>query len=83
MTDIGTSSYTILTQIAAEMLSLPMERVRMALALEASGEIVPGAMSKQFSQQAYGAHFAEVGVNIDTGEIRVRRLLGVLPPGIS
>ena len=51
------------------------------LGMEASGEIVPGAMAKQFSQQAYGAHFAEVGVNIDTGEIRVRRLLGVFAAG--
>ena len=150
MTDIGTGSYTVFTQIAAEMMGLPIERVRMALGdsdfpatpgsggswgaasagsglfdactnlrdklatklginvanatfangsisgsgksemlgtlagtlgMQASGEIVPGAMAKQFSQQAYGAHFAEVGVNIDTGEIRVRRLLGVFAAG--
>src|SRR5258707_1727555 len=31
MTDIGTGSYTILTQIAAEMLGLPPERVRVEL----------------------------------------------------
>ena len=31
MTDIGTGSYTILTQIAAEMLGLPPERIRMEL----------------------------------------------------
>src|SRR6202023_1649187 len=31
MTDIGTGTYTILAQIAAEMLGLPMERVRVAL----------------------------------------------------
>ena len=150
MTDIGTGSYTVLTQIAAEMMGLPIERVRMelgdsnypatpgsggswgaassgsglfdactnlraklatklgvniteatfangsisgagksealgalvgTLGVEASGEILPGAMAKQFSQQAYGAHFAEVAVNIDTGEIRVRRLLGVFAAG--
>ncbi len=150
MTDIGTGSYTVLTQIAAEMMGLPIERVRMqlgdsnfpatpgsggswgaassgsglfdactnlrtklasrmginiadasfangsvssagktetlgalagTLGIEASGEILPGAMAKQFSQQAYGAHFAEVAVNIDTGEIRVRRLLGVFAAG--
>ena len=150
MTDIGTGSYTVLTQIAAEMLGLPIERVRMelgdsnfpatpgsggswgaassgsglfdactnlraklaarlgintadasfgggsvsgggktetlgslagTLGIEASGEIVPGTMAKQFSQQAYGAHFAEVGVDMDTGEIRVRRLLGVFAAG--
>src|SRR5260370_4586190 len=32
MTDIGTGTYTILTQIAAEMLGLPTERVRVELA---------------------------------------------------
>ena len=31
MTDIGTGSYTILTQIAAEMLGVPMDRITMAL----------------------------------------------------
>ena len=150
MTDIGTGSYTVFSQIAAEMLGLPIERVHMqlgdsdlpdtpgsggswgaasagsglfdactnlraqlarklgvpvadavfeggrvagagrsdslgalagTLGLEASGEIKPGAMAKQFSQQAYGAHFAEVGVNMDTGEIRLRRMLGVFAAG--
>ena len=150
MTDIGTGSYTVLSQIAAEMLGLPMAKVRMQLGdsnfpatpgsggswgaassgsglfdactnlrmklatrlgisaadatfangsvtgagkseslgslagtmgVEASGEILPGAMAKQFSQQAYGAHFAEVAVNMDTGETRVRRLLGVFAAG--
>ena len=150
MTDIGTGSYTVFTQIAAEMMGLPIERVRMelgdsdfpatpgsggswgaasagsglfdactnlrdklatklgikppdatfangnisgagkseslgtlagTLGMQASGEIKPGAMAKQFSQQAYGAHFAEAAVSIDTGEIRVRRLLGVFAAG--
>ena len=150
MTDIGTGSYTVFTQIAAEMLGLPIERVRIelgdsdfpetpgsggswgaasagsglfdacshlrealaaklgipvadavfadgrvsgagrgetlgalagTLGLQASGEIAPGSMSKAFSQQAYGAHFAEVAVDIDTGEIRLRRMLGVFAAG--
>ena len=150
MTDIGTGSYTVFTQIAAEMLGLPIEKVRMqlgdsdlpetpgsggswgaasagsglfdactnlrdklarqlgvatadatfadgrvsgqgrsetlgalagTLALEASGEIQPGDLAKRYSQQAYGAHFAEVAVNIDTGEIRLRRMLGVFAAG--
>ncbi len=150
MTDIGTGSYTIFTQVAAEMLGLPIDKVRVELGdsalpatpgsggswgaasagsglfdactslraklarklgvpvadatfqggrvsaggrsdslgalagplgLEATGEIKPGSMSKAYSQQAYGAHFAEVGVNIDTGEIRLRRMLGVFAAG--
>jgi xanthine dehydrogenase YagR molybdenum-binding subunit len=149
MTDIGTGTYTILAQIAAEMLGLPMERVRVELGdthfpeaagsggsfgagssgsalfeacnslreklaqkagidpvtarfangsvasgeqsvkltdlvgggIEADGEIQPGRNNKDFSQQSYGAHFAEVGVDADTGEVRVRRMLGVFAAG--
>src|SRR6267154_2779860 len=149
MTDIGTGTYTILAQIAAEMLGLPTERVRVELGdtsfpeaagsggsfgacssgsalfeacnalreklarsagmdpatarfadgsiasgeqsrkltdlvgagMDADGEIQPGRNNKDFSQQSYGAHFAEVGVDMDTGELRVRRMLGVFTAG--
>ena len=149
MTDIGTGTYTILTQIAAEMLGLPPRQIRVELGdtdlpfasgsggsfgaassgsalfdactslreklaraagmdpdaasfangrieaagqskpltslvgagLEADGSIVPGKTLKDFSQQSYGAHFAEVGVDMDTGEIRLRRMLGVFTAG--
>ncbi len=36
---------------------------------------------KRYSQQSYGAHFAEVGVDADTGEVRLRRMLGVFAAG--
>ena len=36
---------------------------------------------KKYSQYAYGAHFAEVGVDADTGEVRLRRMLGVFAAG--
>jgi xanthine dehydrogenase YagR molybdenum-binding subunit len=49
--------------------------------MEATGEIVPGKQEKQFTQASYGAHFAEVGVNAVTGEVRVRRMLGVFAAG--
>jgi xanthine dehydrogenase YagR molybdenum-binding subunit len=149
MTDIGTGTYTILAQIAAEMLGLPTERVRVELGdtnfpqaagsggswgagssgsalfdacnalreklsraagmdpatarfadgsigsgeqskrltdlvgagMDADGEIQPGRNNKDFSQQSYGAHFAEVGVDEDTGEVRLRRMLGVFTAG--
>ncbi|CAN5687791.1 xanthine dehydrogenase family protein molybdopterin-binding subunit [soil metagenome] len=150
MTDIGTGSYTVFTQIAAEMLGIAPEQVRMelgdsdfpktpgsggswgaasagsglfdactqlreklahklgievsqatfadgrisgagradrigalagTLGLEATGEIQPGDMAKKYSQQAYGAHFAEVAVDMDTGEVRLRRMLGVFAAG--
>jgi xanthine dehydrogenase YagR molybdenum-binding subunit len=150
MTDIGTGSYTVLTQIAAEMLGLPPERVAMQLGdsdfpptagsggstgaasagsalydacehlrrklaqsagidpaharfedgkitdghktatlavlaggrgIEAEGEVKPGSLAEQYSQQAYGAHFCEVAVDTDSGEVRVRRMLGVFAAG--
>ncbi|MGI3903940.1 MAG: molybdopterin cofactor-binding domain-containing protein [Janthinobacterium lividum] len=150
MTDIGTGSYTILTQIGGELLGLPPESVRTELGdtdfpmssgsggsfgagsagsalydacmtmrqklllaagmveegavfrdgritqgnrsvtlaslagpggIEAEGGIQPGDMNKLYSQQSYGAHFAEVGVDVDTGEIRLRRMLGVFTAG--
>src|SRR3979411_439690 len=149
MTDIGTGTYTILAQIAAEMLGLPMERIRAEpgdtnfpqaagsggswgagssgsalfeacnalreklarsagmdpkTARFASGSIAsgeqsrkltdlvggggdaeggnpPGRTGKDFSQTSYGAHFAQVGVDMDTGEVRLRRMLGVFTAG--
>ena len=40
-----------------------------------------GDLSKRFAIQTFGAHFAEVGVNAFTGEIRVRRMLAVCAAG--
>ncbi|NML46693.1 xanthine dehydrogenase family protein molybdopterin-binding subunit [Ramlibacter sp. G-1-2-2] len=150
MTDIGTGSYTVFTQVAAEMLGLPPAQVSMQLGdsdfpetagsggsfgaasagsalydacdklrtklaqsagidpaqarfadgkitgcgktatlatlagasgIEADGEIQPGDMMKKYSQQAYGAFFAEVAVDTESGEVRVRRMLGVFAAG--
>jgi xanthine dehydrogenase YagR molybdenum-binding subunit len=154
MTDIGTGTYTIYAQIAAESLGVPVEQVtveigdsnlppspgsggswgagcsgsaiyyacnalreRMAKALglsgpsqlaikdamvvagerklalaafmkqyapqglDAEGEINPGKEMEDYSQNAYGACFAEVGVNLDSGEPRLRRMLGVFEAG--
>ena len=129
MTDIGTGTYTILTQVAAEALALPLEQVRVDLGkseyptsfgsggswgaastsvavhracqvllaklqalggrvppegLEADGEIVGMWQEPNygaFSIHSYGAHFAEVGVDADTAEIRLRRMLGVFAVG--
>lgn len=150
MTDIGTGSYTIFTQITADMLGLPVERVTVMLGdtdfpetagsggsfgaasagsalyaacdlmraelaaragldpaqatlrggritagsvsrslaelaasgpLDVVGEIKPGRIVQDTSQQSYGAQFAEVGVDADTGEIRLRRMLSVCAAG--
>ncbi|MBC7453208.1 MAG: xanthine dehydrogenase family protein molybdopterin-binding subunit, partial [Massilia sp.] len=150
MTDIGTGSYTIIAQTAAEMLGVPIEQVvvrlgdsnfpvsagsggqwgansatagvyaacvklREAIAsklglpageaafadgLVRSGtrsvplrqaaqeaDIVAedtmeyGDLDKKFQQSTFGAHFVEVGVDIATGETRVRRMLAVCAAG--
>ncbi|WP_351222602.1 xanthine dehydrogenase family protein molybdopterin-binding subunit [Streptomyces sp. NPDC002133] len=165
MTDIGTGTYTILTQVAAEGLGLPPDRVRVELgrselptswgsggswgaagsstavhraclalrekllvaargdtrsplhgldpadAVFSDGDVGIGGASEALSEivarnhpdgveaeggirfmvddpnytdysiNTYGAHFAEVGVDADTAEIRLRRMLGVFSVG--
>ncbi len=128
MTDIGTGTYTIITQVAADALGIPASRVSVHLgssdfpessgsggswgagnssiavhaacvalreklktlsAIPAEGVDAEGETLfmekdpnyKAYSINTYGAHFAEVGVDAVTGEIRVRRMLGVFSPG--
>jgi xanthine dehydrogenase YagR molybdenum-binding subunit len=150
MTDIGTGTYTILTQVAGEMLGLPMDRVEVRLGdtnmpssggsggswgaastassvalacqtiiaelakrmdarpdelalqdgyatarnrrvpiadllsgadLEAAGIIKQGKNNETNSQWTWGAQFAEVAVSSVTGEVRLRRMLGVFDCG--
>jgi xanthine dehydrogenase YagR molybdenum-binding subunit len=119
MTDIGTGSYTILTQIAAETMELPIDRVTVRLGdtrfpptagsggsfgaatsgaavlaacqklkaglasgmTEAEGSVTPASLDQAYSHAGFGAHFAEVGVDRDTGEVRLRRMLGVFAAG--
>jgi xanthine dehydrogenase YagR molybdenum-binding subunit len=150
MTDIGTGSYTIIAQTAAEMMGLPLDRVTVHLgdssfpvsagsggqwgannstagvyaacvklremiaqklgfnsaeAEFSDGEVragnrgVPlaeaardgslsvedaieyGDLHKKYQQSTFGAHFVEVGVDIATAEIRVRRMLAVCAAG--
>jgi xanthine dehydrogenase YagR molybdenum-binding subunit len=165
MTDIGTGTYTVLAQVAAERLGLPIGQVRVELGrsdlpatwgsggswgasssaiavyracealrenlqaiarndsnsplyasgnagmLFAEGRLAAGPRSQSLSDlltrnhpqgleaegantpmwedpnfgnhsiHTFGAHFAEVGVDADTGEIRLRQILGVFSPG--
>jgi xanthine dehydrogenase YagR molybdenum-binding subunit len=126
-TDIGTGAWTVLTQIAADALEVPPERVQLEIGdsalpkaglaggsaataswgwaifnaasalrarlhkeyggiipaegLEASGAFDTNPEAQQFSMHAFGAQFAEVRVHVDTGEVRVPRLLGVFAAG--
>jgi xanthine dehydrogenase YagR molybdenum-binding subunit len=119
MTDIGTGTYTILTQIAAEAMDMPIERVTVRMGdtnypptdgsggsfgaatsgaavlfacqklkaglaqgiTNAEGSVTPAARSASYSHAGFGAHFVEAAVHRDTGEVRVRRMLGVFAAG--
>lgn len=119
MTDIGTGTYTILTQIAAEAMEMPVERVTVLLGdtnypptdgsggsfgaatsgsavlfacqklkaglasgkTEAEASVTSAALSGSYSHAGFGAHFAEAAVHRDTGEVRIRRMLGVFAAG--
>jgi xanthine dehydrogenase YagR molybdenum-binding subunit len=125
--DIGNGAWTALTQIAADALEVPIERVQLEIGdsflpqafsatgstgtaswgwaifnaasalrarlqeeyggsvpaegLEATGTFQTNPEAQQYSMHAFGAQFAEVRVNMDTGEVRVPRLLGVFAAG--
>jgi xanthine dehydrogenase YagR molybdenum-binding subunit len=125
--DIGTGTWTALTQIAADALGVPLERVRIEIGdsalprapgaggsmgiaswgtaicdaaaklrarlhddyggvvpadgLEAHGEAGENPEAKTLSMHAFGAQFADVRVDADTGEVRVPRLVGVFAVG--
>ena len=125
--DIGTGAWTALTQIAADALEVPPERVQLGIGdtslpqalwatastgtaswgwaifnaasalrarlqeefggsvpaegLEATGTFQANPEAQQYAMHAFGAQFAEVRVNMDTGEVCVPRLLGVFAAG--
>lgn len=150
MTDIGTGSYTIIAQTAAETMGMPIEAVTVRLGdtafpassgsggqwgannstsgvfaacmklrqivatrlgfnveevefnggmvisggrslslveaakkgpLTAEDGITYGDLDKQYVQATFAAHFAEIGVNIFTGETRIRKMLAVCDCG--
>ena len=150
MTDIGTGSYTVIAQTAAEMMGVEVDKVvvllgdssfpvsagsggqwggnsassgvyaacvklREALAkkagfdpatavfddgkvragnksvtlaelagdagVSAEDAIEFGDLGKTFAQSTFGAHFVEAGVDVHTGEIRVRRMGGAFAAG--
>lgn len=125
-TDMGTGARTILAQIAADALDVPLERVHLEIGdtllpraflaggsmgtaswgtaiidasnnlrarlqevrgvipaegLTADGASAQNPDARRFAMHSFGAQFAEVRVNRDTGEVRVPRLLGVFAAG--
>ena len=43
--------------------------------------MTPDELSTSYAHAGFGAHFAEAAVHRDTGEVRVRRMLGVFAAG--
>jgi xanthine dehydrogenase YagR molybdenum-binding subunit len=114
--DIGTGARTVLAQIAADTLEVPLDRVRIQIGdssfgqamlaggsmgtsswgtavvkacrelragkAEASVDTAAGVEAEEpLSKHAFGAQFVEVRVDVDTGEVRVPRVLGVFACG--
>ena len=55
---------------------------RLGRSFEAMGGHDPGDLAKRFSTESFGAVFAEVAVDPDTMEIRVRRMTGAYGVGL-
>lgn len=126
-TDIGTGAWTILAQIAADALDVPLEQIHLEIGdsnlpmaglaggstgtaswgsaivdaaqkfraklydelggrlpeggLEVGGGLERSPYAGQYAMHSFGAQFVEVRVHVDTGEIRVPRMLGVFAAG--
>jgi xanthine dehydrogenase YagR molybdenum-binding subunit len=126
-TDIGTGAGTVLAQIAADALEVPLEQIQLEIGdtslpmagiaggsagtaswgsaimdaaqkfraklygelggelpeggLEVGGGLERSPYAGQYAMHSFGAQFAEVRVHMDTGEIRVPRMLGVFAAG--
>src|SRR5699024_3748831 len=93
--DIGTGSWTVLAQVAADALGIPYEQVDLRIddtdlpnatvaggstGLASWGAAILRA-AEEVAMHSFGAHFARVRLNEWTGEIRLDRMLGVFSAG--
>ena len=60
---------------------MPLAEAARDGSLSAEDAIEYGDLHKKYQQSTFGAHFVEVGVDIATAEIRVRRMLSVCAAG--
>jgi xanthine dehydrogenase YagR molybdenum-binding subunit len=80
----GTASWGSAIVHAASILRARMtdlDGVVPADGVEARGEVQGNPQSEHYSMHSFGAQFAEVKVDADTGEVRVARLVGVFAVG--
>ena len=68
-------------QVTAGGRTSPLAELVRDRPISAKGKTSPGKESQATSQASHGAQFAEVAVNAVTGEVRVRRMLGVFDIG--
>jgi xanthine dehydrogenase YagR molybdenum-binding subunit len=68
-------------EVRADGRRVPLGDAAAAGELVGDDEITYADLSKRYSQQTFGAHFVEVGVDAATGEIRIRRMLAVCAVG--
>jgi xanthine dehydrogenase YagR molybdenum-binding subunit len=68
-------------QVHFEGRSVKLSEAAGASGLVAEDGIEFGDLDKKFQQSTFGAHFVEAGVDADTGETRVRRMLSVCASG--
>ncbi|MCJ2106288.1 xanthine dehydrogenase family protein molybdopterin-binding subunit [Methylobacterium sp. E-041] len=68
-------------QVRAGNRAVPLGEAASRGELTAEDTIEFGDLSKKQQQSTFGAHFVEVGVDADTAEIRVRRMLAVCAAG--
>lgn len=68
-------------QVRLSARSIPLGEVAGDGGLVAEDMIEYGDLDKKFQQTTFGAHFVEVGVDMVTGETRVRRMLAVCAAG--
>ena len=61
--------------------SLPLLQAVSNGELVAEDAIEFGDLAEQYQQSTFGAHFVEVGVDVATGETRIRRMLAVCAAG--
>jgi len=61
--------------------SRPLAEAAASAELVAEDFMEYGDLDKKFQQSTFGAHFVEVGVDIATAEIRIRRMLAVCAAG--
>ena len=68
-------------QVRAGGRSVPLRQAAEAGEIVAEDRMEYGDLDKKFQQSTFGAHFVEVGVDIATGETRIRRMLAVCAAG--